>query len=166
MPIRVGDFPELRAAALAMKRVGRELRGEINRATVSTMGPVWKNLIESRTQHPLSREVLMKGARVKGGNPPTLLAAKSVRRFSGGLIPGDQWAAFEFGADRTKTTTYDRTSTKGARHRVTRHTRYQLPKRKSTGWTVFPAVGEFAPRLVSLWVQIVVRKIHEAAEGK
>lgn len=148
-----------------MKRVGRELRKDINRATVSTMGPVWKNLLESRVSHPLSREILLKGARVKGGNPPVLMAAKSTRKFKGGLIAADTWPAFEFGADRSKVTTYSRTSPKGTQHRVTRHTRRQLPKRNSTGWTVFPAVGEFSPRLVSLWVQLVVRKIHEAVEG-
>lgn len=148
-----------------MKRVGRELRSDINKATVQTMGPVWKNLLDARTSHPLSKEVLLKGARVKGGNPPVLMAAKSTRKFKGGLIAADSWAAIEFGADRSKTSTYTRRSPGGTTHSVTRHTRRQLPSRKSTGWTVFPAVGEFSPRLVSLWVQIVVRKIHEAVEG-
>lgn len=47
-----------------------------------------------------------------------------------------------------------------------RHTNHGLPQLKRSGRVVFPAFAEIGPRMVSLWVQIVVRTYADAAEGK
>lgn len=161
----VGDAPrEIRAAALALRGADRNLRSDINKATREVMSPVWKALVQARADRRRDQKVLATGARIKAGNPPAAVAATSRRRLRGGLVPGEQWAALEFGANRDKTTTYTRRSKTGGTHQVTRHAARQLPPRRRTGHVIYPAVKEIAPRMVSLWVQTIVRKYYEAAE--
>lgn len=162
--ISVRDHRELRATVLALKAADRDLRNDINRATTATMGPVWKSLVEANASRPMDARVLAKGARIKPGNPPVAMAAMSRRALSGGFVPTDRWHAFEFGADRETTTTYERRSPLGTVHQVTRHTRRQLPPRIRAGRVVYPAFADIVPRLISLWVQLVIRKYADAAE--
>jgi hypothetical protein len=155
---------ELKAVALALKAARRDVRNDINKATRATLGPVWKAEIANRARTSLDRKVLAQGARIAAGNPPTLVAATSTRRLKGGLIPVESWHAVEFGADRAAVTTYTRASVKGNSHKVTRHTRRQLPPRYRKGRVVFPAAAELAARATALWVQLVVRVFNEAVE--
>lgn len=155
---------ELRATALAMKVVARDVRSTINKGTRATMSPVWQGAVASRARTPQDRAVIGKGARIVAGNPPSAVAASSSRRLSGGLIPTVRWPAVEFGANRSKQTTYTGTSPKGKRYRITRHTTRQLPSTNRQGRVAYRAVAELGPRLAALWVQTVVRMIHEAAE--
>lgn len=164
--LRVGDHRALQAAVLGFKLLGKSLKSDIRKATVSTLGPEWKQELSARSSG-MDALILAKGGRIKGGNPPVAIAASSQKALSGGLIPRDSWPAFEFGANGARRTTYSRRNRSGSgTHRVTRNTTAQLPSRQSKGRVVFPAVAELAPRLASLFVQIVVRRVHEAAEGK
>lgn len=167
MPISVRDADELQAAVLALKLADRDLRREINRATVAVGNRIWKPLVAAHATRAMDARVLVPGARVKAGNPPTAVAAASRRPIgrTRRLVPADSWHAFEFGAS-DREVTYDRRSRKGTVHRVTRHTRRQLPPRIRAGRVVFPAFAETAPRIVSLWVQLIVKKYAEAAEGR
>lgn len=164
----VGHAPAaIRAAVLALKAADRGLRSEINKATRTTMSPVWKDLINTRSRTTLSKKVLNTGVRIKAGNPPAGVAASSKRKLSGGLVPADSWHVVEFGADPNKVTTYTRRSPTGGTHKVTRHTTRQLPSRVGRGMkgnVVYPAVKQFVPRMVSLWVQTIVRTYYDAAE--
>lgn len=156
---------ELRAAGFALKLAERDVRNAINRQMRSTMNAVWRSAVSERARTRLHRRVLDTGVRVAPGVPPTLHAAGSKRALPGGLVPATDWHAAEFGADRDTVTTYDRRNRRtGGTHQVTRHTRRQLPARRPTGHVVWPAVGEVAPRLAALFVQTIVRGIHEAAE--
>lgn len=155
---------QLRAVALAMKLIERDVRNAINRATRQTMTPVWRDAVAANARTGLDRRVVATGVRIAAGNPPALVAATSKRALRGGLVPVETWQAVEFGADREKVTTYSRRSPKGTQHQVTRHTARQMPQRRRGGRVAYPAVKQFAPRLAALWVQIVVRQIHEAAE--
>lgn len=160
----VGRAPAaIRAAVLALKAADRGLRSEINKATRTTMTPVWKDLISTRARTSQSKKVLNAGVRIKAGNPPAGVAASSKRKLRGGLVPADSWQAIEFGAP-DKVTTYTRKSRNGGTHEVTRHTTRQLPTRAPKGHVVYPAVKAFVPRLVSLWVQTIVRTYYDAAE--
>ena len=163
--ISVRDHDELKAVVLALKAADRDLRSDINRATRETLNPVWRGLVETHATYKRDHAILAKGARIKAGNPPVAVAASSRRKLRGGLIPANQWHAVEFGANRDETRTYQRRSPKGTVHKVTRHTRRQLPPRYRKGTTVYPAFAEFAPRAVSLWVQLIIRKYNEAAEN-
>jgi len=162
--ISVRGSDKLRAAVLAMKEADRTLRSDINKATRQVMNPVWRELVAKHATSPLDRAVLVKGARIVSGNPPALVAATSKRALPGGLIPAQQFPAVEFGANTAKKVTYQRRSTRGTQHSVTRRTRRQLPARDRHGRVVYQAAAEIGPRLVALWVQLIIRKYSEAAE--
>lgn len=167
--LSVHDTRELQAAVLALKGADRALRGEINRATVQVGNAIWRPLVAAHATTHMDTRMLAVGARVKAGNPPVALAANSRRPVGSSrrLIPADRWQGFEFGAVRGNRTTYERRNRKaGGTHKVTRDTRAQLPRRTPKGRVVYPAFAEAAPRMVSLWVQLIVRKYAEAAEGR
>jgi hypothetical protein len=165
--LRVGDHRELQAVALAMKAMNRDLAKDIRRSTVQVMNPVWRSVVEQRARTAQDQRVLGKGARIASGNPPVAVAASSKRALSGGLVPVESWPAFEFGSNRSRKTSYTRKNRRrGGTHRVTRNTTAQLPARTPRGRVIFPAFAEIGPRLASLWVQTVVRRVHEAAEGR
>jgi hypothetical protein len=165
--LKVGSSRELQAVVLALKAMDRSLARDLRRDTVKIMNPVWKSLVAEKASWHMDDRVIVKGARIKGGNPPTMIAAASRRALSGGLVPVQSWPGFEFGADRNRTTTYARRNRRsGGSHQVTRHTTRQLARRVPKGRVAFPAAAEIGPRLASLWVQTVVRRVHEAAEGR
>lgn len=165
--LSVRDSRELQASVLALKAADRELRGRINRATVEVGNQIWKPALEAHATRHLDTRVLAVGARVKGGNPPVAMAANS-RRAVGRtrrLVPADRWPAFEFGANRDSYSRYTRVNrTAGGSHRVERRTMTGLPPRYRKGRVVFPAFADVAPRMVSLWVQIIVKAYNDAAE--
>jgi len=168
--ISVSDHRELQAAVLAMKAADREIKREINRATVATMGPEWKALVNEHLSgmSAMSTRMLGVGTRIKGGNPPVAMAANSKRAVGSSkrLVPATDFAAWEFGADRAAVSTYKRKSKNGGTHQVKRHASRGLPARAPKGRAIYPAFKEIAPRMVSLWVQIIVKKYYEASEGK
>src|SRR4029077_3631290 len=127
-------------------------------------GP-WTAEVASRARTDRDRAVIAKGARILPGNPPVAVAASSRRKMHGGLVPAEDYAPVEFGTDRGKVTTYERKSSHGGQHDVTRHTARQMPSRARTGRVAYPAVKQIAPRAVALWVQIVVKKFAEAFEA-
>lgn len=156
-----------RAVVLALKLIDKDVRNDINRTTRSIIGPEWVKAIKANTDPMpgIDQRVLGKGSRVLAGNPMQLVASTSTRPLSGGLVPNDYSRGFEFGTDkRDKESTYTRTSPKGTSHSVTRRTTRHLPNRVRKGRAIFPAVADVVPRLTSLWVQIIVRKIYEAHE--
>lgn len=164
MVVKVGDDRALQAAVLAFKVADRGLRKSINDATRSTFNAPWRAAIASRAATPLESRVLVPGARVAAGNPPSFVAATSKRRLHGGLVPDTDGAPVEFGA-ADRAVTYRRRSPKGTVHQVTRHTRRQLPARRTSG-PVMGALAEFGGRAASLWVQLIVRTYYDAAEGR
>lgn len=164
--ISVRDHRALEAAALALKAMDKTLRNDINRSTTKMLNPVWKGAVEANATSTLDRMVIVKGARAKGGNPPVAIAATSKKALSGGLVPQDLWYVQEFGGQFNKVSTYERVSPKGVRHKVTRHTARQVPARRKSGRVAYKALAEVAPRVVSLWVQMIVAKTYEAFEGR
>lgn len=156
---------ELRAVAYAMKLVDRNARSAINKGTRATMNPVWRGAVDAQARTAQDRAVLNKGVRIAAGNPPQALAAGSTRKLSGGLVPAQQWAGVEFGADQSKRSTYTTRSPRGKAYRVTRHTARGLPAKAPKGRVVYKAFAQFAPRLVDLWVQTAVRVLAEASEA-
>lgn len=167
--LSVRDHRELQAAVLALKAADRTLRTDINRATVQVGNQIWKPLVAAHATTHMDTRMLAVGARVKAGNPPAAMAANSRRPVGSSrrLVPADRWQAWEFGAVHGVPTTYQRRNRKrGGTHTVTRDTKAQLPRRAPKGRVVYPAFAEAAPRMVSLWVQLIVRKYAEAAEGR
>lgn len=164
MVIAVRDSDRLKAVVLVMRGLERPLVREINTRTRDELGPLWKSLVELHAQRHDDTRILAKGARLKPGNPPQVIAASSRRALRGGLIPAEQYHVREFGGERDKITTYTRKSPRAGTHSVTRHTSRQLPPRYRKGRVVWPAFAEFAPRAVALWVQTVVRTVMDEVE--
>jgi hypothetical protein len=164
--LSVDDHDGLKAVVLAMKAADRDLKRDINKATRDTMNPVWRTLTAQHVTRRLDQAVLLKGARIAAGNPPAAVAATSTRKLGGhGMVPTAWWQAVEFGASRAHRTTYQRRSRKGGNHEVTRNVTANLPPRHRTGRVLYPAFAELAPRMASLWAQVVVKKYAEAAEA-
>lgn len=168
--LRVGDTPELRAAVLALKGVDREVRSRINKGTTQTMNPVWKSLVAVNATTAMDTRVFVPGTRIAAGNPPSAVAANSkraLRKGKGGFTPAFHWRGWEFGTpNRNAYSRYKRTSPKGKVHTVERRTMKGMPRRAKQGRVVYPAFAEIAPRMVSLWVQTIVKTVYDAAEGK
>jgi len=160
---------ELRGAVLALKAVDRTVRNEINRTTRAEGGTIWKDEIAGRLGGmPRVDQLVLGGPRYKAGNPFSVSSATRTRALSGGLVPTARAKGFEFGTDnREKTSTYTRRNRDGSgSHTVTRRTTRHLPNRAPNGRVIWPAAAATGPRLTSLWVQTIVRIIHDALEGK
>lgn len=169
--LRVGDHEELQAAVLAMKAADRELKKRIDTATRTTMNPVWRDQVKASLagERGLSDRVLGSGVRIAAGNPPAAMAAQSARGVGDGkrVIPREHYAGWEFGANRMAYSRYERRNrTRPGTHTVERRTMMHLPRRTPQGRAVYPAFAEVAPRMVSLWVQLIVKSYYDAAEGK
>lgn len=161
----VHSMAEFKAAALALRAAPKEMRREINAATRNTGNVIWREEINRAASSKMDRLVLVKGARIKAGNPAQAIAASSRRPLSDGLVPDRDYAGFEFGSRRRSgTTTYKRKSRRGGTHTVTRRTRRQLPAKPSpgSGRVAYTAWFRSGPRLVSLWTQTIYRIVYEA----
>ena len=169
MVLSARGVPELRAAAIALKGVGRDLRSRINKATVQQGNTIWRGEVAAHTRRPLDETILAKGARVAGGNPPVAIAANSRRAIGRDrrLIPEQRWQGYEFGTDRGAFSTYSRKNrTTGGTHQVRRRTTNHLPPRYRNGRVLWPAFSQAAPRVASLWVKVIVKSVMDAAEGR
>lgn len=157
---------EFQAVVLALRLMNKDLRTEIARATREDLNPTWKALVALEAQRHQDYKILTPGTRIAAGIPPAAVAASGNKKLSGGGTPNSLGRAFEFGAvNRNAVRGYDRKNRKtGGTHKVTRHTQRQLPAATRQGRVIYPAFAEFAPRMVTLWVKLVVRKTYDAFE--
>jgi hypothetical protein len=159
----VESLAEFKAAALALKAASKELRSDINKATRATVGPIWKEEIAERAgAHIMAQKVLTKGARVAAGNPARAIAGSSRKALSGGLVPDRSGRAFEFGSNNRNAKQSYRVNRGGKSYTVKRRTRRQLPPFRAKGYVVMPAWRGTAPRMVSLYTQLIMKKVYEA----
>ncbi len=161
----------LRGAVLAMKAVDKPIKKQINDATRNELNPSWREALATKAGgNRMDNAVFGKGARIAAGNPARLVAASSrraLRKGTNGFIPNERGRALEFvNPDHNKKSTYVRTFKGGKAHKVTRRTLTGFPVAKRGGRVVYPAVAEVMPRFVSMWVQIIVRNVYEATDGK
>lgn len=162
----------LRGAVLALKAVDKPIRAQISKQTRDTMNPAWRDAVATHAAGARWDNVALgKGARVAAGNPARLVAAssrKALRKGQNGFVPDTMGRALEFpgNVQQAKKSTYTRRYKGGDSHKVTRRTLTGYPSPRRGGRVVYPAVAEVMPRFVSLWVQIIVRNIYEATDGK
>lgn len=166
LEISVRDVSELKAVVIAFSRLENNVRTEINQATRTHANPIWTGEVSRNVRTPMDQKMLAASARVKAGNPPVLQAAQSTRAIGGRLRPAENWQGWEFGTDRNKVSTYNRKSKNGGTHKVVRHASRHMPSATRNGRVIYPAAANSIPRFASLWVQTVVRIVHEASEGK
>lgn len=163
--------PLLRATVLAFKGLDKKVRKQINDETRGTLNPEWREAIATRAAgSKMDYAVFGKGARIAAGNPARLISTASrrpLRKGTNGFVPNSHGRLLEFPTGTPgKVSTYRRRSGNGGTHEVKRRTMTGLPARRRGGRVVYPAVADVMPRFVSMWVQIVVRNIHESLEGK
>lgn len=165
MRISVTNSRELQGVIAAMKTMDRETAKAIRKYTKPELQAEWQQAVREHASTPLDHAVLADTARLSISDQNVTLKSASVgRSLAGGLSPKADYAAVEFGADRSKVETYTATSRKGKAYRVTRHTRRQLPPIVAKGRVVYPAAADIIPRIASLWVQTVVRTFYETIE--
>lgn len=167
----VKDNDELAAAALALKLMPRTLRNDLNKEVRKMGNAEWRPIVESNALTKMDKKILSKGARVKPGNPLTLIAASSkrpLRSGTGALVPTDDWRGFEFGSSsKGNKREYERRNrTAGGSHTVHRRTQRQMPGRYKAGRVVYKSASEIGPRITAFWVQSIVRSIYKAHEGE
>lgn len=164
--LKVTDSRQVQAVVLALELTDRKLRNELNRRGKAALDPLWKSAVAAQAVTATDRAVIVKGARVAGGNPPTAIAASSTRKLAGGLVPAKDWPVIEFGAiARNKVTRYQSTSRKGRSYQVSRHTARQLPQHNKSGRVAYAALAKVAPRIVSVWVGTIYEGYREAFRG-
>lgn len=167
LKVSTRDSDELRATVQALKLMDRTIAGNIRKYTKSELAPEWQKGLNARAGTALERQVLANTARVSVSNQNVMLKSATVgRTLAGGLSPKEDYAAVEFGADRSSTSTYRTRSRKGKPYTATRHTRRPFKSPRRGGYVVYPTAGEMIPRFASLWVQITVRLFYEAFERK
>lgn len=162
----------LRGAVLALKAIDKPIRKQIADQTRDKMNQPWREAVATHANGSRMDNLVMgKGARVAAGNPARLVSTSSrrpLRKGANGFIPDQMGRALEFpgNVQHAKKSEYVRRYKGGEAHRVKRRTLTGYPAPRKGGRVVYPAVAEVMPRFVSLWVQIIVRNIYEATEGK
>lgn len=171
MRISVFASKELQAVLLAMRSLEKDLAKQLRQQTKAVVGPEWTKAVRENAQTRLEQRVLADTARVAVSNQNVTLKSAGVgKRLSGGLLPKESAYAVEFGADRFQPgqgRTYGSTSIKGKKFTVhNRNTVGQLRPRNKKGYVVYPAIADVIPKIASLWVQTIMRGLHEAFESR
>lgn len=177
LSISASSAREFQLIAVALKQyVDRDLAAGIRKAARTTVEPIWRDAIGDSTAAAaryvspklVGRVFLRTATAAVSDRNVTLAAAGKGKPLTGGFDYRDrEWAALEFGTKRRQaTSTYTATSTKGRRFTVhDRHTRRQLPVRRSSGWVFYPAAADAIPRVAALYAQTAMRLLHEAIEA-
>lgn len=158
--VRIQGIREVTAAATALKAVDRKVKNQTAQNLRSTVPNIWTQAtITGQTRTRMDRAVF-NGVKVTASSSRITLEAGTAP-----MIPADIASAVEFGDPNKTFTTYTERRN-GKPVRVRRRTQNQLPSPIRAGRIAHPALRKVMPRLLSLYVQTVVRTIHEAWEGK
>jgi len=152
---------EVAAAVGAFRLADTRLKRIINQDTVSAFNSQWGRAVRAEAASGpggAERAKMLRNAgsvRIKGGNPPQAMAYQS-GQLAKGVRSRDLYGAWEFAGRGKGKQRYVTTSPKGKRYIVNRRTQEQIPPRQDTGYGVHSNFAEFAPRVVSRWVQSIV----------
>lgn len=160
MRLNARRSPSLKAAIEVMHAVPNDVAKTVRQHSKAVIQPEWKKGLAERAP----------GERIFHNRLVTPSAAYTSD--SGvKLIAGSNGAKgfpreMEFGAKRNEFTEYQRRSRKGGTHTVRRRTKAQFWNYKPSGHVVYPTAKNLIPRIGALWVQTVVRTVHEAIEKR
>ncbi|WIB64368.1 hypothetical protein [Curtobacterium sp. MCBD17_040] len=166
--ISVEGSEDLKKVVTALQVVDSNVAKAIRQYTQAEMAPEWRKGLAERAHSLVETKALVDTSRVKVSNQNVSLTSATVKGgpWRGGFDPRVDFGAVEFGANREQEATYFRRTRKGSRARVTRHTARQFKTPFRNGRVVWPEAKAEIPRYASLWVQTVLRTIHDALEGK
>ena len=144
--VSVLNSRELQAIIYATKAAPRDVAAAVRRATRGAIAPQWSKAVQSRARSVQQTRVIANTSKVRVSDQSVVLTSLSSRRkaLSGGLVPIEDGKGFEFGSPTAK----------------------QLPPVRKSGYVIYPAFADIVPRALALWVQTVLRVIHESLEGK
>lgn len=158
--VRVEGVREVTAAATALKAVDRKVKNQTAANLRRLVPSIWsQDTITGQTRTRMDRAGF-NGVRVGAASSRITLQAGTSP-----MIPADISAALEFGDPNKTFETYTERRN-GKSVRVRRRTQNQLPGPIRKGRVVHVAFRNVMPRIITLYVQTVVRTIHEAWEGK
>lgn len=162
------DGKGLNEAERLFRQLPKELKSSIRKAQRAETLPIWREEVNQRKGiTPLATRVYKSGITVRTGANLVLEAKGSSKKIgSRGTKQNSLMGAAEFGSTPNNYTKYYRQSPNGQRHTVTRRTRRGLPQHRRDGYVVIPASKAAVSRIQSLTIQTVVRKLHDAAEGR
>lgn len=148
---------DLRAVSRAIEAAPEELQRLLAATASEQLSSAWLDELGARPATGAQQKFVLAGARA-------LPFANGLRVETG---DGELARVFEFGTnDRDHVTTYRRRSPKGRSHRVTRHTRRQIPPRKAGGYIAYPAANKLGVRVFAMWAQLIRKVTHDWMEGK
>lgn len=154
---------ELQAALLAIRRAPSELQKQFRQHARAMVEPEWQKAVTEQASTRLQQRVLAQTAKASVSSQNVRLSsAGSASKLSGGLQPSKNGHAVEFGANANRQVT--QRSRKGKQYTRRMGDAFGAPRR--AGHAVFPAARSIIPRIASLFVQTVVRTLHDAFEGK
>lgn len=167
MRISVHVSPQLQAMLTRIRELPADVRKQVRVQTKADALPIWREEVGSNVHSRLEGLVFGRTARVAVTDRGVRLQAARVgKALCGGLDVKTQWHAVEFGGDPDVRRKVETRSRAGRAYTATRHTQRQLRPRNRTGYVVFPAVADSVPRLMSLWLQTIVRAGHDALDGR
>lgn len=160
------DLDGLDRLAAANRAVPDVLRAKMTDAGRGIIVPAWNDEMRRRGRAMQKRIIIPGSYATAGFGGFTAVAGVSGERLSGGGVASELARPYEFGTSNATPTTYTRTSPRGRRHTVTRVATNQLPRRASKGWVAYPAGSALIKRAVNLWVELAVKVLADAQEGK
>lgn len=159
------DSGPVKAAAAALQRAGTEANGKIIQATAGTMSAAFGEEISRSAGSAVQQAVIGAGAESHGSGFGLEMSANHGTTLSGGTITPQAGRGFEFGSLHAGApTTYTQRSRNGKRYTVTRQSDRQMPTRSTRGWVAYPAASRVFPRVLQMWMQIIVKTAHDAIE--
>jgi len=162
---------EVRAAAAAFRLADKQIRKIVTTETKAAFTDDWRREVRrdaAMPPHGRERARLLRNAgsvNIIGTQPLVLAAYKSGFLGSGTsrIAAKEMFGPFEFGDGRKTFERYSTNSPRNRRYTVRRRTQEQLPPRQSEGYSVYPLAAQFIPRMVSFWVQSIIRAYYDAA---
>ncbi|WP_144797703.1 hypothetical protein [Microbacterium paludicola] len=152
MQLRARRSPALKAAIEVLATIPNETAKQVRQHSKRVIAPEWKKGLAEAAPARVFHDRLV--------SPSTAYVSdRNVKLIAG--RNGDWVRETEFGAYREEYNTYSRKGRK-----VTRRTQRQFWHYTKGGHTVYPTAKRMIPRIGALWVQTVVRTVHEAFEKR
>lgn len=145
MRVSATASPALRATILAIKTVDRDVRRDVRQQTKAVAAPAWQRALDHAAHTVQETRTIADTAKITVSDQNVRVRAGAGRRrvLSGGATPAGTARGFEFGSARRK----------------------QFKRFNRRGYVFYPAVVEMGPRILALWTQTTLRRIHLALEG-
>lgn len=160
------DMAALDAMAQAQKQVPQVLTRTMTAAAQRIVVPAFQQEARSQPAPAQVKRFTLPGSYATAGfSGYTLVGGVSGEQLSGGGIASDLARPWEFGTVNHAPRPVRRKNLKlGSVYY--RDTTAQIPPRRRGGWVFYPAAGDLSKRAVPLYVQVAVKVLADALEGK